>query len=126
VPLPAGGVGQVGLYISPTLQSLPPANTQYPFFLLRRDKHGPDVMPGQHRLQIAVRRPDAVDAVLRPKAPRLPGVLKLDGRAAFRAAAGEHIGFQHQRAQSALGQVERGGQSRDASADDDNRVVSWW
>jgi uncharacterized repeat protein (TIGR01451 family) len=31
VTLPAGGVGQVGLYISPTLTALPPAGTAYPF-----------------------------------------------------------------------------------------------
>jgi len=31
VTLPPGGFGQVGLYISPTVASLPPAGTQYPF-----------------------------------------------------------------------------------------------
>jgi len=31
VTLPAGGVGQVGLYISPTLETLPPPGTPYPF-----------------------------------------------------------------------------------------------
>ena len=31
VTLPAGGAGQVGLYVSPTLQTLPPAGTEYPF-----------------------------------------------------------------------------------------------
>jgi uncharacterized membrane protein len=29
--LPAGGVGQIGLYISPTLATLPPTGTEYPF-----------------------------------------------------------------------------------------------
>ncbi|MGB0383411.1 MAG: FG-GAP-like repeat-containing protein [Ardenticatenaceae bacterium] len=29
--LPAGGIGQVGLYISPTLTTLPPVGTEYPF-----------------------------------------------------------------------------------------------
>jgi len=31
VALPPGGFGQVGLYISPTLEMLPPAGTRYPF-----------------------------------------------------------------------------------------------
>jgi uncharacterized membrane protein len=31
VALPPGGFGQVGLYISPTLEMLPPAGTHYPF-----------------------------------------------------------------------------------------------
>jgi len=45
-------------------------------------------MSGQHCLQVAVRRPDAVNAVLRPKVPRLPGVLELDGTPPFKRPPG--------------------------------------
>ncbi|MDY7075403.1 MAG: hypothetical protein SXV54_00630, partial [Chloroflexota bacterium] len=31
VTLPAGGIGQVGLYVSPTVTTLPPVGTEYPF-----------------------------------------------------------------------------------------------
>lgn len=38
--LPAGGVGQVGLYISPTVTALPPAGTPYPFTVTAVDTDG--------------------------------------------------------------------------------------
>ena len=61
-----------------------------------------------------------MDAVLGAKAPRLPGLLELDGQAAFQATAESCIGFEHEWAQSALGQVQRSSQAGDARADDDD------
>ncbi len=40
ITLPAGGVGQIGLYISPTVSALPPAGTEYPFTVTAVDTDG--------------------------------------------------------------------------------------
>ncbi|MCA9993145.1 MAG: hypothetical protein KDE29_19290, partial [Anaerolineales bacterium] len=44
--LPAGAVGQIGLYISPTVATLPPAGTSYPFTLNVQAQDNPAISAG--------------------------------------------------------------------------------
>ena len=60
-------------------------------------------------------------AVLQSKAPRLPVLLKLDRVTTGKTTAAVfRIGFEDKRLQTAFGQMQRGGQSGQSTADDES------
>jgi hypothetical protein len=72
-------------------------------------------------LQVAVRGPDAVHPVLGGEAPRLPLIREGHVVPGLEPPAGVlWVGFQHQRAQAPLGQMQRGGQPGQPAADDED------
>ncbi len=81
-----------------------------PGFFARGHKDRTQIVSRQHRLQVAIGRPETVHTVFQAKAPRLPVLLKLDRIAARKSSTAlVGIGFQNERLQAALGQMQRGG-----------------
>jgi hypothetical protein len=90
-----------------------------PIFLLGRDEHRAEAIAGQHRLKVAIGRPDGVYAMIAAKLPALRPADQFHHIATGDAPADVlRIRFQDEGVQSTFGQVERGRQPSDSCADD--------
>ena len=76
-------------------------------------------MPPQHGLEIEIRRPDPMHAMLRRETP----VFYFDFFPAGETPAHAFIGFDDERLQPAFGKVKGGGEPRNPASDNDGFVV---
>ncbi len=91
--------------------------------MLGRHPVGRDAVAVEHRPQVMVLAPQAVQAVLGGEAPALPAVVELDRLAAAHAAAEVLVGLQQQRVKPALGQVQRRRQPGQPAAHHDHGLI---